>query len=379
MREWHRSGTARRTAPGTGRSCTGSAASRPVPQLHRLRGRIEVLRVGHEVRRGERSVDVEGRRDAGDWTVEQWLLRHVDHLTGVDDNTIAKYRAYVRNDIAEPLGSIPLAALTREHVAQWIKGMQQPDANGWTPSAKTITNKHGFLAGALNAAVALKHIPANPCTGMGMPRDDDPREIVFLSGDQFAHLHSSVTPYWQPMVEFLVVSGTRWGEAAALRPSDVDREAGTVEIKRAWKQGSSGYRLGAPKTEKSRRTINVPKSVLDKLDFGNDWLFVNRAGGPVRAQGFSARVWAPAVERAWPSVDDDGNPVKDCSKLRPLHDLRHSCASWLIQAGVPLPVIQQHLGHETIQTTVSVYGHLDRRSMPAVADAMAQALAADRL
>jgi integrase len=96
---------------------------------------------------------------------------------------------------------------------------------------------------------------------MGMPRDDDPREIVFLSGEQFAHLHSSVTPFWQPMVEFLVVSGTRWGEAAALRPSDVDRDAGTVEIKRSWKQGSGGYRLGAPKTRKSRRTINVPKSV----------------------------------------------------------------------------------------------------------------------
>ena len=79
-------------------------------------------------------------------------------------------------------------------------------------------------------------------------------------------------------------------------------------IKRAWKQGSGGYRLGATKTKKSRRTINVPKSVLDKLDFGNEWLFVNRAGGPVRAQGFSARVWAPAVERAWPSVDDDGEP-----------------------------------------------------------------------
>ena len=178
-----------------------------------------------------------------------------------------------------------------------------------------------------------------------------------------------------------MVSGTRWGEAAALRPSDVNRDAGTVEIKRSWKQGSGGYRLGAPKTKKSRRTINVPKSVLEKLDFGDEWLFVKTlAGGPVRAQGFSARVWAPAVERAWPSVDADGNPVNDCSNLRPrIHDLRHSCASWLIQAGVPLPVIQEHLGHESIQTTVSVYGHLDRRSMQAVAEAMAQALAADRL
>jgi integrase len=106
-------------------------------------------------------------------------------------------------------------------------------------------------------------------------------------------------------------------------------------------------------------------------------LFVNRAGGPVRAQGFFARVWRPALERAWPSADENGQPVNDRSQvLRPrVHDLRHSCASWLIQAGVPLPVIQQHLGHESIQTTVGVYGHLDRRSMQSAADAIGQALA----
>src|SRR5215472_5505944 len=58
-------------------------------------------------------------------TVEQWVKRHVDNLTGVDQNTVEKYRAYLRNDIAEPLGALPLAAMTREHIAQWVKGMQQ--------------------------------------------------------------------------------------------------------------------------------------------------------------------------------------------------------------------------------------------------------------
>ena len=58
-----------------------------------------------------------------------------------------------------------------------------------------------------------------------------------------------------------------------------------------------------------------------------------------------------------------------------IHDLRHTCASWLIQRGIPLPVIQQHLGHESITTTVSVYGHLDRSSAQAVSEAMRQALA----
>ena len=49
-------------------------------------------------------------------TVEQWLHHHIEHLTGVDQDTIDKYRAYVRNDIGPVLGSLPLAALTRDHV-----------------------------------------------------------------------------------------------------------------------------------------------------------------------------------------------------------------------------------------------------------------------
>ena len=50
------------------------------------------------------------------------------------------------------------------------------------------------------------------------------------------------------------------------------------------------------------------------------------------------------------------------SKRPRIHDLRHTCASWLIQAGRPLPAIQQHLGHESITTTVGTYGHMDRSS-----------------
>ncbi|MGA7501283.1 MAG: tyrosine-type recombinase/integrase, partial [Isosphaeraceae bacterium] len=55
-------------------------------------------------------------------------------------------------------------------------------------------------------------------------------------------------------------------------------------------------------------------------------------------------------------------------------EVRHTNASWLIQAGVPLTVIQRHLGHESIQTTSDRYGHLDRRSSRVVADVVGKAL-----
>jgi hypothetical protein len=222
--------------------------------------------------------------------------------------------------------------------------MAKPGAKGWKPSAKTITDKHGFLAGALNAAVAASHMPANPCTGMGMPKNDDPREAIFLTREEYALLHSMGRQPW---------------------------------ISQSCKQGADGYRLGSTKTKKGVRTINVPKSVLDCQARLLERVPVRE---PRRRSGTSAGLLrpstGPALKRAWPSVDGEDEPVKGGSKvLRPrIHDLRHTCASWMIQAGVPLPVIQQHLGHESIQTTVAVYGHLDRRSMQAAADAIGRAL-----
>jgi integrase len=299
------------------------------------------------------------------FTVASWCAHHVDHLTGVNDETRNKYRRYIANDIAQSkIGPLPLTALTNADVAQWLISL--------TGSAKTAANKHGFLAGALNGAVRARPIWANPCDGNRLRRDE-PAEMIFLTHDEFAILLSSVTEPWQPLVEFLAATGCRWGEATALRPGDVDLAEGTARIQRAWRYVSGeGYQLGPPKTRRSIRTVDVAPATLTKLDLSGEWVFTNsgrgRRGdtGPVRAHNFNPNVWAPAVARA--------KEKNDLTKSPRVHDLRHSNASWLIQAGVPLPVIQRHLGHESIQTTVDRYGHLDRRSSRVVADVVGEAL-----
>jgi integrase len=144
-------------------------------------------------------------------------------------------------------------------------------------SGKTVANKHGFLYSALNAGVRAGRITSNPAAGQRLPTSER-KDMVCLSREDFVRLLESVTGPRRPLVEFLVASGCRWGEATALRPSDVDREKGTVRITRAWKRtyDRGGYELGPPKTKRSARTINMPKSVLDKLDYSGEWLFTNR-------------------------------------------------------------------------------------------------------
>lgn len=304
--------------------------------------------------------------ESNEHTVASWCRHHVDHLTGVNEATRTKYRSFIANDISPcGIGLLPLTALTNADVAAWLNSLRG--------SAKTAANKHGFLAGALNAAVRAGQIHSNPCDGNRLRRDE-PAEMVFLTHAEFAVLLAAVSEPWQPLVEFLAATGCRWGEASAIRPRDVDLAESTVSIQRAWRYVSGkGYELGPPKTRRSVRTIDVAPATLHKLDLSGEWVFTNsgrgRRGdtGPVRAHNFNPNVWVAALASA---------KAKGLTKRPRVHDLRHTNASWLIQAGVPLTVIQRHLGHESIQTTSDRYGHLDRRSSRVVADVVGKALSA---
>ena len=56
------------------------------------------------------------------------------------------------------------------------------------------------------------------------------------------------------------------------------------------------------------------------------------------------------------------------------HDLRHSCASLLLDNGVPMKQIQEWLGHSDFSTTANIYLHLEYKSKESSAQAMASAL-----
>lgn len=334
-------------------------------QAEKFRSLVDAL---GPVRAMELAGIADTKRAMSTLTVTEWLDRHIGSLSGVERKTITDYKRYTESDIGPALGAIPLSKLTREEVAAWVNAMRDAGAAGGT-----IQNKHGFLSGALKRAVEDGHLAANPCQGIRLPRTEE-KERVFLTRDEFRILKAAFSEHYQPLVEFLVASGCRASEALALKPSDVDRDKGTVRIARAWKRGGpEGYYIGPPKSKKSNRTINVPRSVLDQLDYSGEWLFTGTNGKPVRLYSWRSNVWYKSLAKA--RAKDANDPNKPVLLKKPcIHDLRHTCASWMIQAGVPLPVVQAHLGHESIKTTVDRYGHLDRSNHEAAADAIAKML-----
>ena len=299
-------------------------------------------------------------------TVADWIREYIDAKTGIEQYTRDKDTEYLAGIEAEPIGAIPLTKLTFGDITVWLDALAATGGTGrrGRPNgAKTIANKHGFLSAALNAAVRAGKIPSNPAQGRRLPKRkaSEAHEMRMLTRAEFDRLHAATAPSWRPMIAFMVSSGMRWGEIAALEPRHVDPGTGTVKVRQAWKYSpSGGYELGEPKTRRSRRTINLPARILDDLDLSGEWVFTNqRDGGPVRYPAFRRYVWDPAVVRA--KLDPAPTP----------HDMRHTCASWLLTGGVPLTTVSRHLGHENVSVTADVYGDVDRTAFKAAADTMA--------
>ncbi len=76
-----------------------------------------------------------------------------------------------------------------------------------------------------------------------------------------------------------------------------------------------------------------------------EWIFLSQDGTPLDSRHWRSRVFNKALGKT------------GLRKIR-IHDLRHSYASLLIQAGESLAYIRDQLGHHSIKVTVDVYGHL---------------------
>jgi integrase len=97
-----------------------------------------------------------------------------------------------------------------------------------------------------------------------------------------------------------------------------------------------------------------------------DFVFTTLDGYPVRHSNFRRREFKPAVALVLPQK----------SNLR-FHDLRHTAASLaLAVTNGNLVIVKQRLGHEKIETTINIYGHLVRATDAEVAQALDQFAAA---
>lgn len=328
---------------------------------------------------------VEPDTTPGDVPLIAYAERYVNRLTGIDDRTREDYHREIRLHFAhlEHVRTDGLAVpaticnLTQDDVTDWVRREEaglpaKDDPAKWErrpADPKSIRNRHGLLYCIVQAAVEAEPQlrTANCCKRTNLPRIDDHTEedMTFLEKDEYLRVAQELKdPDARALADWLVGTGMRFGEATALQVRDINltSDRPTASVQRAWKKAKKGspggaYYLGPPKTKKARRLVGlsaVQVEMVRQLVAGRkpeDFVFRAAMGGAWRHANFYNRKWLPAVQAA---VD------KGLPKRPRIHDLRHTHVAWLIAARIPLPAIQNRLGHESIQTTVDRYGHLER-------------------
>jgi integrase len=180
-------------------------------------------------------------------------------------------------------------------------------------------------------------------------------EPTILTRMEVARLFNGIkTPHIYTFLRTVYSCGLRLSEALYIRPGDIDRATGELHVR----QG---------KGAKDRKVI-LPKFTLDMLGKywkrhrNPNWLFPalgrNGKSGPTAQKPMSICSVQGGMRRYLKKVGITKSRVS-------IHTLRHSYATHLLEAGVPLTVLQKLLGHEQIETTLR-YVHL---SKPAHLDA----------
>lgn len=223
---------------------------------------------------------------------------------------------------------------------------------------KRITHTHGTVQSMLKVTSAImtfakkrKAIDINPCFGIRVPKDQGKqpkKRNAPLNEEQVEMLLNHLKGHRRyELTLFLARVGCRTGEAAALKWDDLDLENRKVHIRRSITHG----KIGSPKNGKERTVDLTPMVVaaLRKLKLRNQkkgpWVFASNRGNPVEMSNYRRDVFFPALKEL-------GLP-----RVR-VHDLRHSCATFLIRRTKDIYYASKMLGHSSIQITCDRYGHL---------------------
>jgi len=349
-----------------------------------------------------------GRQTVGDY-LDGWLAGKGK----LRSTTLRSYREHIDLYLKPGLGHLRLADLREVDIERLYTGMHELGRGDGTPSpvldrllaaraavttkplsAARIRRVHATLMSALGSAVKRKRIAFNPAAHVELASGRRPRAVVWTEDRVAAWLRTGVRPpvaVWTaaqagafldvaaahrlyPLFHLVAYRGLRRGEAVGLRWEDVDLDAGLARISQQVVQLGWATEIGEPKSDSGARTVSLDPATVTVL---REW------------RGRQAE-----ERRRWGSAGEDSGLVftrEDGSQLHPdmassaferisraaglppirLHDLRHTAASLALQAGVPLKVVSEQLGHSSLAITADTYTSV----LPAVAQAAAEAVA----
>ena len=304
--------------------------------------------------------------EPGKETVSEFLARWLTTTakSRVSERTLDGYESILSHATSN-FGNVRLSALRASDIQGCYAKL--------TPS--NAKHLHAPLRSALNQAVRENLIHANPALSVTLPRHRA-KEMIAFSRDEATRLMAVETitrtegkrtvtaeNRYRVLFAFMLSTGVRPSEAFAIRWQDLDLEKATASITRTlqWHKGKGkGFYFDEPKTKGSRRSVPLPASLVQQLrehrakqaqellalGIRTDLVFSNSEGMPLLRRNVIKRHYKPALRAAGLPTDAR------------LYDLRHTCATLLLAAGVHPKVVSERLGHSDVTLTLNVYSHV---------------------
>lgn len=312
----------------------------------------------------DRLVELRNRQKAGlPLKFEQKLFRDYFNqwIEESDDGerrecTITHYRKMAEKYLLPAFGDFTLTDVTDVAVKRFYKQMRKED---YAPA--TVIMLHVILSSMFKSAEDHDLVLRNPMRKVKAPERTKPNPVAMTADETQKFLDVAAGRPEGFMFRLAYFLGARPCEYLGLKWSDVDFKVKAVTIQRSLKlrQGGEWYTT-PPKTKKSVRSIALTDALVKGLEeqrrrqlemrmkAGSEWrdhgfIFTDEVGGPLKI--YTVRKVHKRI------CADAGLPETFSLKVS-----RHSCASALMNDGVPLKMISDRLGHSSIEITADVYG-----------------------
>lgn len=283
-------------------------------------------------------------------TVEQLLRRWLDEDAAprVRATTLATYRGEIERHLLPRIGTKRAMRLTPADVSALVAAIRR-DAG--TRSAQLALAR---LKQALGWAVAVELLPRNVAAGVAPPAGKATERRALTHAEARAFLDAGKDDPYSPLWTLYLATGLRRGEALALRWADVDFERGRLSVRRTLVKttdaaGKRALVFGEPKSLASRRTLSLDRETLAALES-------HRKGRVSDALVFCTGHGTPlGPDNVYHRCRELGAAAKLGTVT--VHMLRHTHATHLLLAGVPLELVARRLGHGSSTITLDTYSH----------------------